>query len=182
MSHRPSISSCASRTGGRRTLTPMRHSHPKLQRLRRCTSLEWEEYELVCILEGDPEVLCAVSQYFPSMKEQCQCKMDVWLEMQWYYRKVDLEDEDVDLARCVGEYELVLSNHTSVVDIRCVEDHATILPYNEGDLEQPQIPIRTLYNRWTIDVEFSKHRNVVYMEGVNVSVRLSLCPLFTSLL
>ncbi|KAG1843313.1 hypothetical protein DFJ58DRAFT_731729 [Suillus subalutaceus] len=191
----------------------MRHSHPKLQRLRRCTSLEWvhttndnsddiddnrmvirvgEEYELVCILEGDPEVLCAVSQYFPSMKEQCQCKMvvyqrfligygkvadiylktgrqDVWLEMQWYYRKVDLEDEDVDLARCVGEYELVLSNHTSVVDIRCVEDHATILPYNEGDLEQPQIPIRTLYNRWTIDVEFSKHRNVVYMEGVNVS-------------
>ncbi|KAG1832550.1 hypothetical protein DFJ58DRAFT_736335 [Suillus subalutaceus] len=174
----------------------MRHSHPKLQRLRRCTSLEWvhttndnsddiDDNRMVIRVGEDLAIfplderavpmqdgsLPAISYWYGKVADIYlkTGRQDVWLEMQWYYRKVDLEDEDVDLARCVGEYELVLSNHTSVVDIRCVEDHATILPYNEGDLEQPQIPIRTLYNRWTIDVEFSKHRNVVYMEGVNVS-------------
>ncbi|KAG1743530.1 hypothetical protein EDD22DRAFT_958766 [Suillus occidentalis] len=39
---------------------------------------------------------------------------DVWLDIQWYYRRVDLEDQGVDLAACVGKYELVLSNHTII--------------------------------------------------------------------
>ncbi|KAG2083493.1 hypothetical protein BD769DRAFT_1398019 [Suillus cothurnatus] len=93
---------------------------------------------------------------------------DVWLDIKWYYRKVDLEDEGVDLAASVGEHELVLSDHTSVVDMCCVEDHATILAYDEGDLAQPQIPIGTLYNRWTIDIKFSSNRQEVYMEGLNI--------------
>ncbi|KAG1731400.1 hypothetical protein EDB19DRAFT_1912522 [Suillus lakei] len=46
---------------------------------------------------------------------------DVWLDVRWYYRQVDLEDIGVDLAACVGEYELVLSDHTSIVDMHCVE-------------------------------------------------------------
>ncbi|KAG1834024.1 hypothetical protein DFJ58DRAFT_847707 [Suillus subalutaceus] len=91
-------------------------------------------------------------------------RQDVWLDIQWYYRKVDLEDEGVDLAASVGEYELVLSDHISVVDMCCVEDHATILPYDEGDLTQPQIPIGRPYNRWTIDITFSRNRRMVYME------------------
>ncbi|KAG2737385.1 hypothetical protein P692DRAFT_20761930 [Suillus brevipes Sb2] len=73
---------------------------------------------------------------------------DVWLDIQWYYRRVDLEDEDVDLAACVGEYELVLSDHKSAVDMHCVEAHAKIVRYDEGDLSQPQIPTATLYHRW----------------------------------
>jgi hypothetical protein len=66
---------------------------------------------------------------------------DVWLEIQWYYRRVDLEDVGVEwvlyllfwslmsiykcagrsLATSMGDYELVLSNHKSFVDITCVE-------------------------------------------------------------
>lgn len=72
----------------------------------------------------------------------------------------------ISLAACVSKYELVLSDHRSIVDICYVEgmflskypynfavdivawpaDHVTILPYDEGDLEQPQIPVKTLYN------------------------------------
>ncbi|KAG2045376.1 hypothetical protein BDR06DRAFT_1063751, partial [Suillus hirtellus] len=88
--------------------------------------------------------------------------------IQWYYRRLDLEDEGIDLAACVGEYELVLSDHRSVVDMGCVEDHATILPYDEGDLEQRQIPVKTLYNRWTIDIQFSKNRQLSSVNGVNI--------------
>jgi hypothetical protein len=49
-------------------------------------------------------------------------------------------------------------------------DHAIIVPYDEGDLAQPQIPMRTLYNRWTIEIEFLKRRNTVYVNGVNIRV------------
>ncbi|KAG2096409.1 hypothetical protein BD769DRAFT_1678089 [Suillus cothurnatus] len=70
---------------------------------------------------------------------------DVWLDIKWYYRKVDLEDEGVDLAASVGEHELVLSDHTSLIDVfTYFVDHATILAYDEGDLAQPQNSHRTL--------------------------------------
>ncbi|KAG2354620.1 hypothetical protein BDR07DRAFT_1494278 [Suillus spraguei] len=83
-----------------------------------------------------------------------QDAQNAWLKIRWYYRKVDLEDEGVDLAACIGEYELVLN-------------HATILPYDEDDLTQPQIPTRTLYNRWTIEIKFSKSTNLA--EEVHIS-------------
>ncbi|KAG1736623.1 uncharacterized protein EDB91DRAFT_1083293 [Suillus paluster] len=137
----------------------MHHNHPKLHKLRKCTSLEWvydshensddmndsrmvihvgEEYELFVYELAVPmqDGSLPVMSYWYGK--------DVWLEIQWYYRKVDLEDEGVDLVSCIGEYELVLSDHISVIDMSCVEDHATILPFNEGDLAQPQIPLRTL--------------------------------------
>ncbi|KAG1817590.1 uncharacterized protein BJ212DRAFT_1299131 [Suillus subaureus] len=72
------------------------------------------------------------------------------------------------MLTCVGEYELILSDLITVVDMCCVEDHATILPYNEGDLVQPQIPIGTLYNRWTIDIKFSRDYKMVYTKAVNI--------------
>ncbi|KAG1829045.1 hypothetical protein DFJ58DRAFT_848843 [Suillus subalutaceus] len=53
---------------------------------------------------------------------------DVWLEIQWFYRKVDLEDVGVNLAQSMGDYELVLSDHKSFVDMTCME--AMILSYN----------------------------------------------------
>ncbi|KAG2116294.1 hypothetical protein DEU56DRAFT_761565 [Suillus clintonianus] len=80
---------------------------------------------------------------------------DVWLDIQWYYRRVDLEDQDVEyvvtlgsfaetlkvssssLAACVGDYELVLSDHKSVVDMHCVEG-------NVLQLQEVNIEIRAL--------------------------------------
>ncbi|KAG1718053.1 uncharacterized protein EDB91DRAFT_1090354 [Suillus paluster] len=97
---------------------------------------------------------------------------EAWLDIQWYYRQVDLEDEGIDLADCVGTYELVLSDHTSIVDMHCVETHATILRYDEGDLSQPQIPTETLYHRWTMNMHFVNRGNTVYLDGVNI------CPRF----
>lgn len=93
----------------------------------------------------------------------------------------------------MGEYELVLSGHKSVVDMSCVEgeffdiparlndfididiggpfaDHANILQYDEGDISQPQISVGTLYTRWTIDIQFSRHGRTLYIEGVNIRV------------
>ncbi|KAG2745199.1 hypothetical protein P692DRAFT_20849949 [Suillus brevipes Sb2] len=81
---------------------------------------------------------------------------DVWLEIQWYYRRVDLEDVGVDLATSMGDYELVLSNHKSFVDMTCVEDHAIILKYDEGDLKQHQMPSNTPYHRWNIKITFCR--------------------------
>ncbi|KAG2107611.1 hypothetical protein DEU56DRAFT_762601 [Suillus clintonianus] len=112
---------------------------------------------------------------------------DVWLDIQWYYRRVDLEDQDVEyvfpswsftepltvsslssLAACVGDYELVLSDHKSVVDMHCVED---IVRYDEGDLSQPQIPTATLYHRWNISMQFTTRRNLE-LQQVNIEVLL----------
>ncbi|KAG1822058.1 uncharacterized protein BJ212DRAFT_1297301 [Suillus subaureus] len=42
-----------------------------------------------------------------------------------------LEDEGVDLTASVGEYGLILSDLITGVGMCCVEDHATILPYDE---------------------------------------------------
>jgi hypothetical protein len=41
------------------------------------------------------------------------------------------------------------------------------MPYDEGDLAQPQIPEGTLYHRWSIDINFSKSGG---MDGVNIHV------------
>ncbi|KAG2352436.1 hypothetical protein BDR07DRAFT_1498307 [Suillus spraguei] len=82
---------------------------------------------------------------------------DVWLDIQWYYRRVNLEDLMVDLAESIGEYELVLSDHTSLVDMMCVEDHATIINYDEGDLAQHPVPPETLYHRWDVMIKFARH-------------------------
>jgi hypothetical protein len=95
------------------------------------------------------------------------------------------------LAACVGEYELVLSDHKSVVDMHCVEGvlsmfsagpdhasnidsciaaHATIIRYDEGNLSQPQIPTATLYHRWNVSMQFTTRRNVQHLQGVNIEV------------
>ncbi|KAG1789582.1 uncharacterized protein HD556DRAFT_1311176 [Suillus plorans] len=154
MSRRPSITSYPSRTDGKRRLAPMRNSHPKLHKLRRCTSLEWiynsnddsdDENDDQRAVQRQDGSLPVMSYWYGKLSEiylkSGTHVQDVWLEIQWYYRQVDLKDEDVDLAACVGEYELVLSNHTSVVDMSCVEDHANIFPYDEGDISQRQIPV-----------------------------------------
>jgi hypothetical protein len=141
----------------------------------------------------------------------CGIRQDVWLDIQWYYRRVDLEDKDVEydfpswcfaepltvsslssLAACVGDYELVLSDHKSVVDMHCVEGvlsiisacpdhpsdmnmflctaaHANIVRYDEGDLSQPQIPPATLYHRWNISMQFTTRRNLE-LQQVNIEV------------
>ncbi|KAG2336587.1 hypothetical protein BDR05DRAFT_1005720 [Suillus weaverae] len=78
---------------------------------------------------------------------------DAWINIQWYYRRVDLEDECVDIAEFVGDYELVRSDHKSLVDMHCIEDHATIQIYDEADLTQCEIPPATLYCRWEISIE-----------------------------
>ncbi|KAG2095742.1 hypothetical protein BD769DRAFT_1678239 [Suillus cothurnatus] len=78
---------------------------------------------------------------------------DAWINIQWYYRRIDLEDECVDIAEFVGDYELVRSDHKSLVDMHCIEDHATIQIYDEADITQCQIPPATLYCRWDISIE-----------------------------
>ena len=139
----------------------------------------------------------------------CGVRKDVWLDIQWYYRRVDLEDQDVEyvcplrsfaeilkvssssLAACVGEYELLLSDHKSVVDMHCVEGvlsmisagpdhpsnmylctaaHAKIVRYDEGDLSQPQIQTATLFHRWNISMQFTMRRNVPQLQQVNIEV------------
>ncbi|KAG2108244.1 uncharacterized protein F5147DRAFT_652963 [Suillus discolor] len=160
MSSRPSITSCTSHLDGRRKLPPMRSYHPKLRTLRQCTSLEWVYNSTTdpdCI--SDDRMVIRVGE-------------DISLDPA-DKRAVPMEDGSLPvmsycLAACVGEYELVLSDHRSIVDMSCVEDHATILPYDEGDLEQPQKPLKTLYNRWTINIQFSKDRKHGSVDGVNV--------------
>ncbi|KAG2335435.1 hypothetical protein BDR05DRAFT_1006815 [Suillus weaverae] len=100
---------------------------------------------------------------------------DVWLDIQWYYRRVDLEDAEVDLAESIGEYELVLSDHNSLVDMMCIEvmsDHATIINYDEGDLAQHRIPPETLYHRWNITIKFVRGRKDMRIDGVHLNVRV----------
>ncbi|KAG2029293.1 hypothetical protein BDR03DRAFT_1018593 [Suillus americanus] len=194
MSHRPTITSHVSHAHGRRRrLTPMRQNHPDLRRLKRCSSLEWIHNtdrntpdasgglvirvgEDVSIYPLDKRAVqlqdgsLPVTSYWYGKVVEIYLKagrQDVWLEIQWYYRNVDLKDVGVNLAAYVGEYELVLSDHLSVVDICCVEDLATIVPYDEGDLAQPQIPAGTLYNRWSIDINFSQNGSI---NRVNIHV------------
>ncbi|KAG1760491.1 hypothetical protein EV702DRAFT_1053450 [Suillus placidus] len=94
---------------------------------------------------------------------------DVWLDVQWYYRRMDLEDNGVDLAQYMGEYELVLSDHTSLVDMTCVEDHALIVSYDEGNISQSRLPPETLYHRWNVEITFVKKRTKVRLHGMNLS-------------
>ncbi|KAG1729378.1 hypothetical protein EDB19DRAFT_1938813 [Suillus lakei] len=99
------------------------------------------------------------------LKMAKKTQKDVWLDIQWYYRQVDLEDQDVEYVSCVGEYELLLSNHKSVVDMHCVEAHTKIVRYDEGDLSQPQIQTATLYHRWNISMQFTMRRNVPQLQA-----------------
>ncbi|KAG1839614.1 hypothetical protein C8R48DRAFT_679803, partial [Suillus tomentosus] len=117
MSRRPSITTCSFNTDGRRRLAPMRNNHPKLNKLRRCTSLEYQR-----AVQRQDGSLPVMSYWYGKVAEIYlkSGTQDVWLEIQWYYRQIDLQDEDVDLSACV-EYELVLSGHKSVVDMSCVE-------------------------------------------------------------
>ncbi|KAG2046773.1 hypothetical protein BDR06DRAFT_977246 [Suillus hirtellus] len=79
---------------------------------------------------------------------------NLWLKMKWYYRRVDLQDIYVDIADFVGDYELVRSDHMSLVDMHCVEGHAIIQTYHEADLGQSKISPATLHCRWQIQITF----------------------------
>ncbi|KAG1784507.1 uncharacterized protein HD556DRAFT_1315019 [Suillus plorans] len=165
----------------------MRHSHPKLHKLRRCTSFEWiyntcdnsddsNDGRMVIRL-GEDVAIYPLDDRAVQMQDGSLPVMSYWYgKVAEIYLKTGRQAQERRLAQnsvvlsevCVGEYEVVLSNHTSVVDMYCVEDHANIVPYDEEDIAQHQIPTMTLYNRWTIDIEFSRRRNVMYMEGVNI--------------
>ncbi|KIJ58744.1 hypothetical protein HYDPIDRAFT_171141 [Hydnomerulius pinastri MD-312] len=45
----------------------------------------------------------------------------VWVEVRWFYRVKDLPTSEPSFADHMGEYELVDSDHTSVIDITCIE-------------------------------------------------------------
>ncbi|KAG1829887.1 hypothetical protein DFJ58DRAFT_875000 [Suillus subalutaceus] len=198
MSHRLSITSSASHVDGR-NLPPMKGNTPNMRRLRTCRSIEWvynkddescstpklgriilRVGETITIFPDDSRAVAEKDGSLPIMsywygkitkiclKPQGQTH-DVWLEIQWFYRKVDLEDVGVNLAQSMGDYELVLSDHKSFVDITCVEDHAMILSYNEGDLSQLEIPPETLYHRWNINITFVKSRKDVRIRSVNLN-------------
>ncbi|KAG0692967.1 hypothetical protein DFH29DRAFT_881866 [Suillus ampliporus] len=81
----------------------------------------------------------------------------------WYYRRMDLEDNGVDLAQYMGKYELVLSDHISLVDMTCVEDHALIVSYDEGNMSQHQLPPETPYHCWNVEIKFVKSRTKVHL-------------------
>ncbi|KAG2108816.1 hypothetical protein BD769DRAFT_1392632 [Suillus cothurnatus] len=183
MSHRLSIISSISRADCRR-LPAMRSQPRRIHQLRTCRSIEWvynrdddlsatpsqdriilREGENISIFPDDPRSIPDSDGSLPmmsywygkvtkiSLKPQGQSH-DVWLEIQWFYRKVDLEDLGVDLAQSMGDHELVLSDHKSFVDMTCMEDHAVIHSYDEGDLSQCQIPSNTLYHRWNVNITF----------------------------
>ncbi|KAG2354874.1 hypothetical protein BDR07DRAFT_1381928 [Suillus spraguei] len=94
---------------------------------------------------------------------------NVWLDIQWYYRRIDLEDIGVYLAESMGEYELVLSDYISLIDMNCIEDHARIISYDEGDLGQhPMLP-ETPYHRWNIEIKFRASRKDVHIHSMHLS-------------
>ncbi|KAG2114401.1 hypothetical protein DEU56DRAFT_919610 [Suillus clintonianus] len=134
MSTRPSIISSASFADDRRTLPAMPTSHPQLHKLKRCTSLEWvydahdhsddvDNHCCLIIRVGDDVTIFPLHERSVPIEDGSLPIMSYWYgkvnqiylkankKRQWYYRQLDLEDEGVDLAACVGEYELVLSDH-----------------------------------------------------------------------
>ncbi|KAG1837842.1 hypothetical protein DFJ58DRAFT_846298 [Suillus subalutaceus] len=188
---RLSIVSSASRAD-RRRLPPMNRSQPNIRRLRTwvynkednsCSTTELGRLilrvgETIAIFPDDPRAVPKDDGSLPIMsywygkvakiylKAQGETHV-VWLEIQWYYRRLDLEDRS--LAESMGEYELVLSDHTSFVDMSCMEDHAVIISYDEGDLKQCQLPPKTLYHRWNIEITFVRNRNDGRIHGVHLS-------------
>jgi hypothetical protein len=98
----------------------------------------------------------------------------------------------------MGEYELVLSDYISLIDMNCIEgayddichqlfntlfvmsDHARIISYDEGDLGQhPMLP-ETPYHRWNIEIKFRASRKDVHIHSMHLSVRLFICSVFHS--
>ncbi|KAG1790111.1 uncharacterized protein HD556DRAFT_1310895 [Suillus plorans] len=118
--------------------------------------------ESVAIFPDDARAVTKTDGSLPIMS-YCLIK-DVWLDIQWYYRRVDLEDAGVDLAESIGEYELVLSDHISLVDMMCIEDHATIIKYDECNLAQHPVPPETPYHRWNVTIKFARHRKDVNID------------------
>lgn len=159
----------------------MPRRQPKMHRLRKYSSMEWvytsgndsdtgDDVQRMIVKEGDNVAifpddqraiptedgsLPAMGYWYGKVNDiyVARNSQDAWINIQWYYRRVDLEDECVDIAEFVGDYELVRSDHKSLVDMHCIEDHATIQIYDEADLTQCEIPPATLYCRWEISIE-----------------------------
>ncbi|KAG2112096.1 hypothetical protein DEU56DRAFT_762104 [Suillus clintonianus] len=179
ISVRPLVISHVSHSEKRRTLPPMSGNHPKLGTLRRCTSLEWvydtdapsdgsiDEGRLVIRVGDDVSIFPLDERAVPS-NDGSLPTMSYWtcgLTYSGTTGGLTWRIKMWTLQLAVGDYELVLSDHKSVVDMHCVED---IVRYDEGDLSQPQIPTATLYHRWNISMKFTTHRNVLQLQEVNI--------------
>lgn len=58
-------------------------------------------------------------------------------------------------------------------------DHAIIMKYDEGDLEQVQIPPKTLYHRWNAELTFDRvKKGKVYLKNVDITVSAVAAPIF----
>jgi len=58
-------------------------------------------------------------------------------------------------------------------------DHAIIMKYDEGDLEQVQIPPETLYHRWNAELTFDRRRKgKEYVTNVDITVSPVIAPIF----
>ncbi|KAI9453581.1 hypothetical protein HD554DRAFT_2179393 [Boletus coccyginus] len=77
----------------------------------------------------------------------------VWVEVQWLYRAEDLRTENESFADHMGEYELADSDHLSIVDITCIEQHVNIKRFDERGLSTEAFPSNELYMRWKITVK-----------------------------
>ncbi|KAG2129699.1 uncharacterized protein EDB93DRAFT_1256175 [Suillus bovinus] len=160
----------------------MSRRQPKMHRLRKYSSIEWvypscddsdagDDIQRLIVKEGDDMAIFPHDQRVVPVEDGSLAAMeywygkvndiyvqpntrDAWVNLQWYYRRIDLEDYCIDIAEFVGDYELVRSDHKSLVDMHCIEDHAIIQKYDEADLKQLQIPPAKLYCRWEIEVTF----------------------------
>ncbi|KAI6138338.1 hypothetical protein BKA82DRAFT_36851 [Pisolithus tinctorius] len=52
--------------------------------------------------------------------QRCGRHNMVWVRVRWFYSRDDIERYHPRLGACMGEYELVESDHYSVIDIRCI--------------------------------------------------------------
>ncbi|KAF8074201.1 hypothetical protein FPV67DRAFT_1666914 [Lyophyllum atratum] len=94
-----------------------------------------------------------------------------WVAVKWYYSRTDFEDTkwktslEKAIIPCLGDAELVLSDHVDIIEPRCIESPLKVVAFNDL-LRVSHVPRGAWFMRLTVELSTAKRGS---LKGVNGS-------------
>ncbi|KAI6035843.1 hypothetical protein EDC04DRAFT_2897624 [Pisolithus marmoratus] len=121
---------------------------------------------------GDPILM---SYWFATIKsfyvQDLHPGMTIWAEVEWLYRRSNLLPFCPSLAHTIAENELVRSDHSSLINVKCIECIQPIHHTTPACSRGSPIPTAIPFSRYSIHVDI-----MVNTEGTHVPSSAYLIP------
>ncbi|KAJ7216428.1 hypothetical protein GGX14DRAFT_441494 [Mycena pura] len=119
---------------------------------------DFSEGDIACVLPHGCKAATAINEpdYWVCkiLQVRARNERDVWIQVHWFYSAQDAARliPTFKPSHC-GQFERLQSNHLDCISSSAFDGLASMIHYDEADLDQDSIPADEFYYRYTIDIE-----------------------------